>query len=178
MVVGDVALLEPGEIVPCDGVFLSGHNVKCDESGATGETDAIKKVTYYDCLSLRDRNRGDSHEGVVLRSARGSHTDCFIVSGSKVLEGIGSYVVVAVGQKSFNGRIMMGSSIVLAFCQLGLTVRPLIALRGDTESTPLQLKLNDLAELIAKVGSAAGLILFTALMIRYFVQLGKGVPKR
>ena len=42
VVVGDVALLEPGEIVPCDGVFLQGHNVKCDESGATGESDAIK----------------------------------------------------------------------------------------------------------------------------------------
>jgi Ca2+-transporting ATPase len=51
-------------------------------------------------------------------------------------------------------------------------------MRGDTESTPLQLKLNDLAELIAKLGTAAGLILFTALMIRFFVQLGKGVPQR
>ena len=44
VVVGDIAMLEPGEIVPCDGVFLTGHNVKCDESGITGESDAIKKV--------------------------------------------------------------------------------------------------------------------------------------
>ena len=39
---GDIAILEPGEVVPCDGIFISGHNVKCDESGATGESDAIK----------------------------------------------------------------------------------------------------------------------------------------
>ena len=52
------------------------------------------------------------------------------------------------------------------------------ALRGDTENTPLQIKLNNLAELIAKVGSAAGLALFTALMIRFFVQLGTGQPPR
>lgn len=52
------------------------------------------------------------------------------------------------------------------------------ALRGDTENTPLQLKLNDLAELIAKVGSAAGILLFTALMIRFFVQLGTNEPPR
>lgn len=52
------------------------------------------------------------------------------------------------------------------------------ALRGDTENTPLQLKLNNLAELIAKLGSAAGLILFIALMIRFFVQLGSGNPSR
>lgn len=52
------------------------------------------------------------------------------------------------------------------------------ALRGETENTPLQLKLNNLAELIAKIGSAAGLALFTALLIRFFVQLGKGEPVR
>ncbi|KAJ6544760.1 calcium-transporting ATPase [Mycena vulgaris] len=146
VVVGDIALLEPGEIVPCDGVFLSGHNVKCDESGATGESDAIKKLSYDDCIALRGTDGG-------------AHTDCFVISGSKVLEGVGKYVVVAVGTKSFNGRIMM-------------------ALRGDTDNTPLQIKLNALAELIAKLGSAAGLILFSALLIRFFVQLGTGEPVR
>ncbi|KAJ2988654.1 hypothetical protein NUW54_g9048 [Trametes sanguinea] len=145
VVVGDVALVEPGEIVPCDGIFLSGHNVKCDESGATGESDAIKKLPYEECL------KGDSEHM--------KHTDCFLISGSKVLEGYGSYVVIAVGTRSFNGRIMM-------------------ALRGDPENTPLQIKLNNLAELIAKLGSAAGLILFTALMIRFFVQLGTHNPDR
>ncbi|KAI0671871.1 calcium-translocating P-type ATPase [Trametes maxima] len=152
VVVGDVALVEPGEIVPCDGVFLSGHNVKCDESGATGESDAIKKLPYEDCL-----------RGLEIEGAGGGdhlkHTDCFMISGSKVLEGYGSYVVIAVGTRSFNGRIMM-------------------ALRGDAENTPLQIKLNNLAELIARLGSAAGLLLFTALMIRFFVQLGTHNPER
>ncbi|KAJ7104244.1 calcium-transporting ATPase [Mycena belliarum] len=146
VVVGDIALLEPGEIVPCDGVFLSGHNVKCDESGATGESDAIKKLPYDECMALQGKDGG-------------AHTDCFMVSGSKVLEGVGKYVVVAVGTKSFNGRIMM-------------------ALRGDPDNTPLQIKLNALAELIAKIGSAAGLILFISLLIRFFVQLGTGDPVR
>jgi len=44
-----------------------------------------------------------------MRTETGTHADCFILSGSKVLEGIGKYVVVAVGTKSFNGRIMMGA---------------------------------------------------------------------
>ncbi|KAF9811644.1 hypothetical protein IEO21_06493 [Rhodonia placenta] len=153
VVVGDVALLEPGEIVPCDGVFLGGHNVRCDESGATGESDAIRKVDYDEAMRVHgehgDEEHGPGHAGA----------DCFVVSGAKVLEGYGSYAVIAVGPRSFNGRIMM-------------------ALRGDTENTPLQLKLNDLAELIAKVGSAAGILLFTALMIRFFVQLGTNEPPR
>ncbi|KAG6329880.1 hypothetical protein ID866_9209 [Astraeus odoratus] len=165
VVVGDVALLEPGEIIPCDGIFLSGHNVKCDESAATGETDAIKKLPYTQCLAMKQAHSpqavNGSPNGSAMKENTGTHasahTDCFIVSGSKVLEGVGRYVVVAVGTKSFNGRIMM-------------------ALRTDTENTPLQLKLNVLAELIAKIGSVAGIVLFSALMIRFFVQLGTGNP--
>ncbi|KAJ7483301.1 E1-E2 ATPase-domain-containing protein, partial [Mycena latifolia] len=137
--VGDIALLEPGEIVPCDGVFLSGHNVKCDESGATGESDAIRKLSYDECMALRGTDGA-------------CHTDCFVVSGSKVLEGVGKYVVVAVGTKSFNGRIML-------------------ALREDAHTAPL----NALAESVAKLGSNArvillttGLVLVNALPIRLF----------
>ena len=100
---GDIALLEPGEIVPCDGIFLSGHNVKCDESAATGETDAIKKAPYSYCIERRHVQSPQKETSSM------SHTDCFIISGSKVLEGVGRYVVVAVGTKSFNGRIMMGT---------------------------------------------------------------------
>lgn len=113
--VGDIASLEPGEVIPCDGIFLSGHNVKCDESAATGEADAIKKVPYATCLALKNTQNsvrlGD--DGAIGGQPKhalpsSSHMDCFIISGSKVLEGVGLYVVVAVGTKSFNGRIMMG----------------------------------------------------------------------
>ena len=88
---GDIAIMEPGEVIPCDGVLISGHNIRCDESGATGESDAIKKVVYEE----------------VLKDGEGKK-DCFLLSGSKVLEGIGTYVVIAVGERSFNGRILMG----------------------------------------------------------------------
>ena len=114
VVVGDVMLLEPGDIIPCDGIFLSGHNVRCDESSATGESGSIKKVSYEECIALRDKRPteldpgGPSGDGELL-----GHADGFIVSGSKVLEGVGSYVVVAVGTMSFNGRIMKGSFIAL-----------------------------------------------------------------
>lgn len=177
VLVGDIAILEPGEIIPCDGVFLSGHNVKCDESGATGESDAIKKISYSECIALRNKARSEGAAGGDggLHGA-GSHTDCFMVSGAKVLEGYGKYVVIAVGTKSFNGRIMMGMFFQFSSCPPLIFLN--VALRGDSENTPLQIKLNALAELIAKVGSAAGLILFTALMIRYFVQLGQNDPVR
>lgn len=137
VVVGDILSLEPGEIIPVDGVYLSGHNIRCDESGATGESDAVRKATFEEI-----RDGGETFKKV----------DPFLISGSKVLEGVGKYVVTSVGRNSFHGRIMM-------------------SLQGDAQDTPLQIKLNNLAELIAKLGSAAGLVLFAALMIRFFVGL-------
>ena len=96
VLVGDLALLEPGEIIPCDGVLVAGHNVRCDESGATGESDAIKKVTPDEALEDWKVNKA-------------TKKDPFITSGARVLEGIGQYIVIAaVGPKSFNGRIMTG----------------------------------------------------------------------
>jgi len=42
------------------------------------------------------------------------YMDCFVqvISGSEVIEGIGPYLVIAIGPKSFNRRIMMGTSSV------------------------------------------------------------------
>lgn len=146
VLVGDVVKFEPGEVVPFDGVLLHGHNVKCDESSVTGESDMILKKPYGECLEAIDAAQKDGREP--------KHQSCFLISGSKVLEGVGDYVVTAVGPLSFNGKLML-------------------SLRQEPENTPLQSKLNKLAELIAKLGSTAGLLLFIALMIRFFVDLGQ-----
>lgn len=146
LLVGDILEIETGDILPVDGVYLRGHNLKADESAATGESDAIKKVTfdeyseYLDSLSLHDKSKN-------LKK------DCFLLSGSKINEGVGEMVVVAVGLQSYNGRILASLN------------------EEDDEGTPLQTKLNDLAELIAKIASIAGLLLFIALMIKFFVNL-------
>ena len=44
VLVGDVLHLEPGDLIPADGIFIQGHGLKCDESSATGESDALKKT--------------------------------------------------------------------------------------------------------------------------------------
>ncbi|KAJ2161686.1 plasma membrane calcium [Coemansia sp. RSA 552] len=126
--VGDILLIEPGDIIPVDGVYLSGHNMTCDESSATGESDAIKK--------------GPADEG----------RDPFILSGAKVLEGVGSMVVVAVGTRSFYGKIMMAMR------------------QGESSVTPLQHKLDILAEQIAKYGMSAAILLLVTLTVKYLVN--------
>ncbi|KAJ2656763.1 plasma membrane calcium [Coemansia sp. RSA 1200] len=85
--------------------------------------------------------------------------DSFLLSGSRVTEGVGSCVVVAVGENSFYGRTLM-------------------SLRSKNEPTPLQTKLNGIAGLIAKLGGAAGLLMFIVLIIKYAVQLGRNETSR
>ncbi|KAF2004596.1 calcium-translocating P-type ATPase [Amniculicola lignicola CBS 123094] len=92
---GDVLFLEPGDIVPVDGVFIDGHNVKCDESSATGESKAIRKTAGDAVMKLLDS--GQPTKGL----------DPFIISGAKVLEGNGTFMATSVGVHSTFGKIMM-----------------------------------------------------------------------
>ncbi|KFY28682.1 hypothetical protein V493_02809 [Pseudogymnoascus sp. VKM F-4281 (FW-2241)] len=147
ILVGDVVLLEPGDMVPVDGIFIDGHNVKCDESSATGESDIIKK-----------RPANEVYEAI--KSGQDTKKlDPFILSGAHVTEGVGRFMVTSTGVNSSYGKIMM-------------------SLREDPEVTPLQSKLNILAEYIAKLGGAAGLLLFVVLFIKFLAHLPKdqGTP--
>jgi P-type Ca2+ transporter type 2C len=95
-VVGDILHLEPGDLIPVDGVLPEGHNVITDESAATGESDALKKVPAEYALNNTESGSKFSNK-----------FDPFILSGGKVLEGVGKYVVTAVGPNSYHGRTMM-----------------------------------------------------------------------
>ncbi|CAG8559832.1 9887_t:CDS:2 [Ambispora leptoticha] len=151
VLVGDILHIEPGEIIAVDGVLISGHNIHCDESSETGEFDTVRKLNYEECL----KNFSDQESTSDI--AHHSKADPFLISGSKVLEGVGKYVVTAVGENSRNGRTKMG-------------------FRNDSRDTPLQEKLNDLAERIAKLGGAAALLMLIVLLIKYFVNFRNGVP--
>lgn len=140
ILVGDVMHLEPGDLIPVDGIFIDGHNVKCDESSATGESDLLHKTAGQEVARAIEH-----HENL-------SKLDPFIVSGAKVSEGVGTFLVTAVGVNSSYGKTMM-------------------SLQDEGQTTPLQSKLNVLAEYIAKLGLAAGLLLFVVLFIKFLAQL-------
>lgn len=140
ILVGDVMLLEPGDLIPVDGILIEGHGVKCDESSATGESDIIKKIAAGEVYKSLEAHQ-DARK-----------LDPFILSGAKVTEGIGKFLVTGVGTHSVYGKTM-------------------VSLREDIEATPLQSKLNALAEQIAKLGGAAALLLFIILFIKFLVQL-------
>ena len=140
VMVGDVLHLESGDSVPADGVLISGHGIRCDESSATGESDAMKKV------------HGQEVWNRIAEGTATSKLDPFIISGSKVLEGVGTYLVTSVGVNSSFGKIMMG-------------------LQTKNEDTPLQAKLGRMANWIGYLGTTAAGLLFVVLLIRFLVGL-------
>ena len=95
IVVGDILLLEPGDVVPVDGILADGNNVTCDESSLTGETHTLRKVSATNAL-----------ENTTPPTPFSGKYDPFIFSGSKVVEGIGRCVVTSVGKNSCYGRLM------------------------------------------------------------------------
>ncbi|KAA8517155.1 hypothetical protein F0562_017448 [Nyssa sinensis] len=78
LVVGDVVHLYPGNQVPADGIFISGHSLLIDESCLTGESDPVK---------ICSRNP-------------------FLLSGAKVQDGLGKMLVTSVGMRTSWGRLM------------------------------------------------------------------------
>ncbi|KAM9352123.1 plasma membrane calcium-transporting ATPase 1-like isoform 1-T1 [Symphorus nematophorus] len=85
MVVGDIAQVKYGDLLPADGVLIQGNDLKIDESSLTGESDHVKKSLDKDPMLL---------------------------SGTHVMEGSGKMVVTAVGVNSQTGIIftLLGAS--------------------------------------------------------------------
>ncbi|XP_029818381.1 LOW QUALITY PROTEIN: plasma membrane calcium-transporting ATPase 4 [Manacus vitellinus] len=78
IVVGDIAQIKYGDLLPADGILIQGNDLKIDESSLTGESDQVKKSMDKDPMLL---------------------------SGTHVMEGSGRMVVTAVGINSQTGII-------------------------------------------------------------------------
>ncbi|KAJ1074863.1 hypothetical protein K5549_019907, partial [Capra hircus] len=78
IVVGDIAQIKYGDLLPADGILIQGNDLKIDESSLMGESDHVKKSLERDPMLL---------------------------SGTHVMEGSGQMVVTAVGISSQTGII-------------------------------------------------------------------------
>jgi len=172
VLVGDIVHVTAGDILTCDGIILNMQKeLKVDESDATGESDAISKtsVEQSNASGGSQSSSGNQDEGQHETGSSSSHkkdkndasdkSDPVLLSGSKVLEGEGHFLVVAVGQSSFQGKIFM-------------------SLRSSQpDQTRMQKQLAALAEQIAKLASIAGGLLLFCLFLRNFIEL-KTKPDR
>ncbi|KAH7011758.1 hypothetical protein EDB80DRAFT_641179 [Ilyonectria destructans] len=149
ILVGDVVLISAGDIVPVDGILIDGHSIRCDESCCTGESDLIPKVPGDQAFTvLDDTMNGATSDHQVLTAM-----DPFILSGSTVLEGSGSFIVTAVGINSGYGRILM-------------------ALREGHDISSYMRTLHDLSTYtIRRLGIGIAILLFTVCTIKFLATL-------
>ncbi|KOG99500.1 calcium-transporting ATPase PMC1 [Saccharomyces eubayanus] len=152
--VGDIISLQTGDVVPADCVMISGK-CEADESSMTGESNTIKKLpianslkdfkkfnSSHDHLRKKPLDIGDADED-------GNRVaDCMLISGSRILSGLGRGVITSVGINSVYGQTMTSLNV-------------------ESESTPLQLHLSQLADNISVYGCVAAIILFLVLFVRY-----------
>lgn len=136
--------------IPSDGLVIEANEVQCDESAMTGETEPMVKCVLADCLAKKSEFLSANPDGI---GKAGHHEipSALIYSGSRVLQGEGRFVVLVVGPKSCLGRIQE-------------------KLETETESTPLQEKLEHLARGIGKFGLISAILIFSVLMIRFAAE--------
>lgn len=94
IVIGDIVVLEAGSSIPADGIFLRAHELKCDESCLTGESETVNKRTLEELLLAVDNQP--------LTSPK-----IFAFKGCNVASGSGHILVTRIGQNTLYGNIML-----------------------------------------------------------------------
>ena len=130
IVVGDIVVLNTGEEIPADCELLESTSLCVDESTLTGEPMCRKSVDEKDF------------------DEAATYSTNHVMKGTKVMEGHGICCVLAVGDKTEQGKVFEAVQI------------------DDSVKTPLNEQLDGLADLITKLSYIfAALIIVLKLMV-------------
>ena len=145
ILVGDLIMINYGDIMAADLLLIEGNGIKMDESALTGESDAMKKEPFHKCIELQDQDKGETKLPSPL-----------ILSGTNCIEGSGKAIVLAVGDHSQKGII-----------------RRTVDNAQENNRTPLEEKLDKIAGMIGYFGLGAGVVTLIALFIRFGVSFDR-----
>ena len=140
ILVGDLIKINYGEILPADMLMVEGNGIKIDESSLTGESNAVSKKPYEKCREEYEQGNNNPSSMILL-------------SGTNVIEGAGVAIAIAIGEHSQKGII-----------------RGTIDNAQEDNKTPLENKLNDIADLIGYFGLGSAIVTFVALGIQMLVR--------
>ena len=136
IVVGDIVILNTGEEVPADSVLLEATSLHMDESTLTGEPMCGKSVDEKDF------------------DKAATYPTNHVMKGTKVMEGHGICRVLAVGDKTEQGKVFEAVQI------------------DDSVNTPLNEQLDGLSDWITKVSYGFAALIVIGRIIMYFVTNG------
>ncbi len=136
IVVGDIVILNTGEEVPADSELLEATSLHMDESTLTGEPMCSKSVDEKDF------------------DKAATYPTNHVMKGTKVMEGHGICRVLAVGDKTEQGKVFEAVQI------------------DDSVKTPLNEQLDGLSDWITKVSYGFAALIVIGRIIMYFVTNG------
>ena len=136
IVVGDIVILNTGEEVPADCELLEATSLHMDESTLTGEPMCGKSVDEKDF------------------DKAATYPTNHVMKGTKVMEGHGICRVLAVGDKTEQGKVFEAVQI------------------DDSVKTPLNEQLDGLSDWITKVSYGFAALIVIGRIIMYFVTNG------
>jgi Ca2+ transporting ATPase len=148
ILVGDLINIMVGDIMPSDIILIEGNGIKMDESSLTGESDSLRKEPYEKCVLIKNENSSSKVPSPLM------------LSGTNCVEGTGFGIVLAVGDH----------------CQKGI-IRRTVDNAQENSQTPLEKKLEDIAEKIGLFGMIAGIVTLVALTIRFIIHYLKNDKK-
>lgn len=136
IVVGDIVVINTGEEVPADCELLEATSLHMDESTLTGEPMCGKSVDEKDF------------------DKAATYPTNHVMKGTKVMEGHGICRVLAVGDKTEQGKVFEAVQI------------------DDSVKTPLNEQLDGLSDWITKVSYGFAALIVIGRIIMYFVTNG------
>lgn len=134
VVVGDIVILNTGEEVPADGELLEAVMLNIDESTLTGEPI---------CHKTTDPAQFDSDA---------TFPSNHVMRGTKIMEGHGVMKVLAVGDKTENGKVFVAAQI------------------DDSVKTPLNEQLDGLGKLITRISYCFAVAIIAGRIAMYFIN--------
>ena len=139
VVVGDTVLVGAGEMIPADGMLLSGR-LTVDQAAMTGESREVEKMPLADgevWVDTPDKAPSPHHHSALFR-------------GCTVLNGGGEMLVTRVGDKTFLGEISA-------------------EVQADTRESPLKIRLSRLASQISRLGYVAAVLVALIFLAESFL---------
>jgi len=148
VLVGDIVLVKYGDNLKVDGIILEAAELEFDESPLTGESLKKNKITYEEFIKAFEKGIGNKKiKGDKIGSS-------LVYSGSSCSKGNGKLLCLRVGKNSEKGKI---EAIVQA------------SQESEDSKSPLEEKLDIMANDIGKFGLLAAVVTLVALIIRFGV---------
>ncbi|MBR4933657.1 MAG: ATPase P, partial [Clostridia bacterium] len=135
----DVIELTAGDIIPCDGILVSGR-LSCDQSSITGESKGVyKRPTTMNVITEE-----------YIKSVSNPTEDVWLSRGTAVISGGGTMLCCAVGDSTLYGSIAKD-------------------LQEESTPSPLKEKLTSLAKTISRLGYIGAVLVAVIYLFNTFV---------